>query len=89
MYAHAIAQVEPSVRGIHLIWKFQSPDQIKELVINDKKEEAQQRIYAITLKLQDARVPKACKADAVVTYEKIDSAWKIKGVGLKSIMRIE
>ncbi len=70
-------------------WKFLSPNQIKELVINDKKEEPQRRIYSVTLKLQDPRSPGVYKADAVVTYEKADSSWKVKGVGLKSMERVE
>ena len=69
-------------------WKFQSVAQIKELVINNKKESGQQRIYSVTLKLQDVRVPGAYKAEAEVIYEKTDSKWEIKAVGLKSFMRI-
>ena len=69
-------------------WKFQSVAQIKELVINNKKESGQQRIYSVTLKLQDARVSGAYRAEAEVTYERTDSKWKIKAVGLKSFMKI-
>lgn len=70
-------------------WKFQSPDQIKELVIIDKKEDAQKRVYDVTMKLQDPRSPGMYQAEAVVTYEKVDSAWKVKVVGLKSMMKIQ
>ena len=70
-------------------WKFQSPEQIKELVINDKKEEPKRRVYSITLKLQDPRAQGAYKAEALVTYEKVDTRWEIKVVGLKSLVRME
>lgn len=70
-------------------WKFQSPSQIKSLVINKKTESAQQRVYVITLKLQDERVPGVYQAEAVVTYEKKESTWAIKVVGLKSFVKLE
>src|SRR3972149_5220858 len=70
-------------------WKFQSPDQIKELVIKDKKEDGQKQVCDITLKLQDPRSPGMYRGEALVTYEKVGSAWKIKVVGLKSMMKIE
>ncbi len=70
-------------------WKFQSSEQIKELVINDKMEEPQRRVYSITLKLQDPRVPGVYKAEALVTYERTEAKWEIKVVGLKSLVRME
>ncbi|NIR53157.1 hypothetical protein GWO43_31335 [candidate division KSB1 bacterium] len=70
-------------------WKFQSVDQIKDLEIKETKQEGQTRIYEITLKLQDARVPGAYSAEAVVTYEMVDSEWKLKMVGLKSMRKVE
>lgn len=70
-------------------WKFQSLDQIKELVITDKKEEAQRRVYSLDLKLQDPRSPGLYKAKADVTYERVDSRWEIKTVGLKYLMKVE
>lgn len=75
--------------GREKAWKFQSVAQIKELAINNKQESAQQRVYSITLKLQDSRVPGAYKAEAEVTYEKADSKWEIKVVGLRSLVKIE
>lgn len=70
-------------------WKFQSVDQIKELTIRDKKEEADRRVYTITLKLQDPRVSEAYTAEAEVTYEKVDSEWKLKVVGLRTLKKAE
>jgi hypothetical protein len=70
-------------------WKFQSVDQIKELVIQNKVEDAQRRTYSITLELQDPRVPGKCKAEARVVQEKVGTRWEIKSVGLISMVKIE
>ncbi len=69
-------------------WKFQSPDQIKELTIKDKTEEAQQRIYTITLQLQARKGGAKYTADARVTYAKTGEAWKIQSVGLLSLKKM-
>ena len=68
---------------------FQSRSQIKELLINDKREDEQQRVYSITLTLQDPRVPGLYKAEADVTYTKVDSRWEVEDVGLKSLIKVE
>ena len=69
-------------------WKFRSPDQIKELTIKDKTEEAQQRIYTIALQLQAAEGAAKYTADARVTYAKTREAWKIQSVGLLSLKKM-
>ena len=74
--------------GREKAWKFQSVEQIKELTIRGKKEEANRRVYQTTLKLQDPRSPGAYQAEAAVIYEKVDSNWEVK-VGLKSLKKIE
>jgi hypothetical protein len=70
-------------------WAFQSVDQIKELVILNRGEDEQNRVYSITLVLQDPRVPGKYKAEAQVVYEKVDTQSKIKSVGLVSLIKIE
>ncbi len=70
-------------------WKFESVSQIKELVINKRKEEPKKRVYSVTLTLHDSRVPSVYKAEAEMTYEKVDSKWELKVVGLKSITKID
>ena len=75
--------------GRERCWKFQSPSQIKELVIQNKREDVQKRVYSITLILQDPKVPGKYKAEAQVVYEKVDGQMKIKSVGLISIAKIE
>lgn len=98
-FGHAFSGSEAEQMKIDLIgktmggrdkgWKFQSLDQIKELVITDKKEEAQRRVYSLDLKLQDPRSPGLYKAKADVIYERVDSRWEIKTVGLKYLMKVE
>lgn len=75
--------------GREKCWKFESVSQIKELVIRNRKEQAQERVYSVALTLQDARVPGVYKAEAEITYEKVDSEWEIKVVGLKSLRKAE
>jgi hypothetical protein len=70
-------------------WQFQSVEQIKELVIRQKTEDARQRIYDITLELQDPRAPGKYKAEARVQYTKTDTRWHIASVGLISLVKIE
>lgn len=70
-------------------WKFESVSQIMDLVINKKKEGPHQRVYSVTMTLHDSRVPGVYKADAEMTYEKVDSQWELKVVGLKSMTKIE
>lgn len=70
-------------------WKFHNRSHIKELLIHDKREDAQHRVYSITVTLQDPRVPGVYKAEADVTYNRVGSGWEIEGVGLKSLTKIE
>jgi hypothetical protein len=70
-------------------WKFQSPDQIKELVIKNKIEDAQKRVYTIALRLQAANTGEKYAAEAKVEYWKTASGWKIDHVGLLSLKKIE
>jgi hypothetical protein len=70
-------------------WKFQSADQIKEMNIQDRKEEGDKRVYTLSLTLQDARVPGPYAAEAEATYEKVGSQWKLEVVGLKSMKKLE
>lgn len=75
--------------GREKCWKFESVSQIKELLIRNKKEQARKRLYSVTLTLQDARVPGLYRAEAEITYEKVDSEWEIRVVGLKSLRKME
>src|SRR5574342_1173292 len=52
--------------GREKCWKFESVSQIKELVIRNSKEQAQERVYSVALTLQDARVPGVYKAEAEI-----------------------
>ena len=74
--------------GREKCWKFQSVDQIKELVIKNKTEDARKRVYTVTLQLQAANVNDKYEAEARVEYTKAGNAWKIKQVGLLSMKKI-
>jgi hypothetical protein len=75
--------------GREKCWKFQSVDQIKELVIKKKTGDAQKRVYTIALQLQAAKGKGKYAAEARVEYTKTGTVWKLKQVGLLSIKKIE
>ena len=75
--------------GREKCWKFQSVDQIKELVIKNKTEDAQKRVYIISLKLQAATSSGKYAGEARVEYRRAGTGWKIKQVGLLSLAKIE
>src|SRR6266536_2924315 len=75
--------------GREKCWKFQSVDQIKKLVIKNKTEEAQKRVYTLALALQAANATGKYAAEARVEYTKTWNVWKIKQVGLLSLKKIE
>jgi hypothetical protein len=75
--------------GREKCWKFQSTDQIKELVIKNKNEDAQKRVYTIALKLQAANSTGKYAAEARVEYSKAKTGWHIKQVGLLSMKKID
>src|SRR5437588_7976840 len=71
--------------GREKCWKFQSVDQIKDLVVKDKSEDSQKRVYSVALKLQAGKGSGKYAAEARVEYTKLAAGWKIKQVGLLSI----
>ena len=73
--------------GREKCWKFQSVDQIKKLVIKNKTEEAQKRVYTLALELQAANATGKYAAEARVEYTKTGTVWKIKQVGLLSLKK--
>ena len=75
--------------GREKCWKFQSQNQIKKLVIQNKREDARNRVYFVTLVLEDPRVPGKYTAEAEVVYQKVGKGWKIEHVGLTSIVKSE
>src|SRR5580765_5198150 len=75
--------------GREKCWRFQSADQIKELVIKNKNEDAQKRVYTIALKLQAANAPGKYAAEARVEYSRTKPGWSIKQVGLLSLKKID
>ena len=81
--------VGQTMGGREKCWKFQSIDQIKELVIKNKTEDAQKQVYTIALKLQAANDSAKYSAEARVEYTKAISGWQIKCVGLLSLKKVE
>ena len=75
--------------GREKCWKFQSVDQIKELVIQNKTEDARKRVYTVALQLQAANAKGKYAAEARVEYTKTGTVWKIKQVGLLSLKKID
>ena len=75
--------------GREICWKFQSVDQIKELVIKNKTEDARKRVYTVALQLKAANVAAKYSAEARVEYTKVGTAWKIKQVGLLSMKKVD
>src|SRR5438093_11261740 len=75
--------------GREKCWKFQSRDQIKELVIKNKTEDSQKRVYTIALQLQAGPTSGRYAAEARVEYTKAGAGWKIKQVGLLSLAKVE
>ena len=75
--------------GREKCWKFQSADQIKELVIKEKTEDAQKRVCTIALKLQAGSTTAKYNAEARVEYIKTGTTWKIKQIGLMSLAKVE
>jgi hypothetical protein len=75
--------------GREKCWRFQSADQIKELVIKNKTQDAQKRVYVLALKLQAANANEKYAAEARVEYRKTGAAWTIKQVGLLSMKKVE
>jgi len=78
-----------SMGGREKCWKFQSVDQIKELVIKQKTENAQKRVYTVALQLQASKASGKYAAEARVVYTKTDAGWKLKDVGLLSLQKME
>src|ERR1051325_3235236 len=66
--------------GREKCWKFQSVDQIKQLVIKNKTEDARKRVYTVALQLQAANANAKYAAEARVEYTRAGSGWKIKQV---------
>src|SRR5207302_4839208 len=75
--------------GREKCWKFQSRDQIKELVIKNKTEDSQKRVYTIALQLQAGPTSGRYAAEARVEYTKAGAGWKLKQVGLLSLAKVE
>ena len=75
--------------GREKCWKFQSTDQIKDLAVKEKSEDAQKRVYTVALQLQAGKGSGKYSADARIEYTKTAGGWKIKQVGLLALRKID
>jgi hypothetical protein len=70
-------------------WRFQSPEQIKDLAVESTAEDSQKRIYIMALQLQDSPATGRYAARARVEYEKTSTGWRVKQVGLLSLTKVK
>ena len=75
--------------GREKCWKFRSPEHIKELIIQNKTEDSQNRVYIIKLQLEADKACGRYAAEARVEYFIAASGWKIKQVGLLSLAKVQ
>lgn len=81
--------VGQTMGGRHACWKFQSVNQIKDLAVENKTENAQLRIYTVALQLEAMPACGKFAAEARVEYTSTPAGWKIKQVGLLSLKKIQ
>src|SRR5216117_2323254 len=72
--------VGQSMGGREKSWRFQAVDQIKELAIKDKREDAQTRVYIVSLRLAAANGGGSYAAEARIQYANGATGWRIKHV---------
>jgi hypothetical protein len=78
-----------SMGGREKSWNFQSVDQIKELVIQNKVEDTQKRVYTVSMVLQAAKGAGRYAAEARIECAKTADGWRIRQVGLLSLSKME
>jgi len=76
-----------TIGGREKCWKFQSTEQIKDLVIASKTEDEQKRVITISLNLKASQTGALYRAEAQVEYAKSGQKWRVKHVGLLSLAR--
>jgi len=59
------------------------------LAVKEKTETADRRVYTLELRLKDADASGTYAAKARVEYVRAGVAWKIKQVGLLSLIKLE
>jgi hypothetical protein len=78
-----------SMGGREKCWKFQSVEQIKELVIKSKVEDMQKIVYTVSMQLQVSKASGKYAAEARIECAKTAGGWKIRQVGLLSLSKME
>jgi len=70
-------------------WKFQSTDQIKQLVIKSRVEDGRRQVCLLALQLQATNATERYAAEAKVEYWRTPTGWKVDHVGLLSLKKME
>ena len=70
-------------------WKFQSRDQIKQLVIKDRTQDGRRQVCTVALQLQATNSSDKYAAEARVEYWQTATGWKVDHVGLLSLKKME
>lgn len=78
-----------SMGGRERGWMFQSREQIQDLVIQRIHETEESCTAEFSCLLQDPRVPWTYEAEAVATYHRIDDAWVLWTVGMRTLHKVE
>lgn len=70
-------------------WKFQSPAQIKQLVIKSRIQDGRRQVCTLALQLQATNSSATYAAEATVEYWQTPTGWKVDHVGLLSLKKME
>jgi len=70
-------------------WKVESTEQIRQLAVRNRHDTARQRIYLVSLILRHPTLSTVYRAEAEVTYVNGDAGWEMRGVDVKSLVRVE
>lgn len=75
--------------GRERCWMFRSRDQIKELTVRDRSEDATKRLLVVTLRLRADPDCGTFVATARLEYTRQGGVWKLQQVGLLSLVKAE
>lgn len=88
-----VAQIKADLIGEKLtqegtfVWKFEALSEFQGFSINSKPVQGNSIEYDVTMRLQDLRYNESWIADALITYRKTDSQWKLISIVLTKLFR--
>lgn len=83
------ALVGHTMGGREKSWKFQSPDQIKRLVIKSRIQDGRRQVCTVALELQATNSTARYAGEARVEYWQTPAGWKVDHIGLLSLKKME